>query len=70
MVDQIYYKVQYPLKKAVDLMKELDRKDLNNLTADLSQRDREDIINFIAEWNQDSKNKLTELISNLRMKNK
>lgn len=67
MVDQIYYKVQYPLKKAVDLMKELDKKDLNNLTADLSQRDREDILNFIEAWNQDSKNKLTDLINNLRI---
>lgn len=66
MVDQIYYKVQYPLKKAIDLMKDLDSHDLDTIGDGLSDYDREKIADFIEEWNNGGKDKLTDLISNLR----
>lgn len=66
MVDQIYYKVQYPLKKAIDLMKDLDNHDLDSLVKDLNEYDREKVANFIESWNNGGKEKLTSLISDLR----
>lgn len=66
MIDQVYYKIQYPLKKAIDLMKDLDKKDLNELSANLNNEDKELIINFIAEWNDEGKQKISNLINELR----
>jgi hypothetical protein len=66
MVDQIYYKIQYPLKKAIDLMKDLDSHDLDALGEGLSNYDREKIADFIETWNNGGKEKLTALISDLR----
>lgn len=66
MVDQIYYKVQYPLKKAVDLMREVDSQDLNSLKENLSDRDIRKIDNFVEEWDSSSKQKLLSLISDLK----
>jgi len=66
MVDQIYYKVQYPLKKAIDLMKDLDNYDLNFLGENLNSYDQEKIVNFIESWNNGGKEKINSLISDLR----
>jgi len=66
MVDQIYYKVQYPLKRAIDLMKGLDNQDLDSLVQDLNDYDREKVANFIESWNNGGKKKLTSLINDLR----
>ena len=66
MVDQVYYKIQYPLKKAIDLMKELDNHDIDSLTSDLSDADKERISNFINSWNNGGKEKLSNLITDLR----
>ncbi|RCW52896.1 MULTISPECIES: hypothetical protein [Halanaerobium] len=66
MVDQIYYKIQYPLKKAIDLMKDLDSHDLDSLGEGLSDYDREKIASFIEDWNNGGREKLTALISDLR----
>ena len=66
MVDQVYYKIQYPLKKAIDLMKELDNHDIESLTSDLSDADKERISNFINSWNNGGKEKLNNLITDLR----
>ena len=66
MVDQIYYKVQYPLKKAIDLMKNIDNYDLDSLGQDLNKKDKQKINNFIENWNNGGKEKLTSLINDLR----
>ncbi|MEC9490543.1 MAG: hypothetical protein UMU04_06305 [Halanaerobiales bacterium] len=66
MVDQIYYKIQYPLKKAIDLMKDLDNHDLDSLEESLNNYDREKIINFIEGWNNGGKEKLISLIHDLK----
>jgi Mg/Co/Ni transporter MgtE len=66
MVDQIYYKVQYPLKKAIDLMKALDKHELSFLREDLNSYEKEKIVNFIENWNNGSKEKLNSLISDLK----
>ena len=66
MVDQIYYKIQYPLKRAIDLMKDLDNHDLDSLVKDLNEYDRERVADFIEDWNNGGKEKLTSLVSDLR----
>ncbi|TDO84466.1 hypothetical protein DFR79_12128 [Halanaerobium saccharolyticum] len=66
MVDQIYYKIQYPLKKAIDLMKDLDHHDLDSLGENLNNYDREKIVNFIEAWNNGGKEKLISLIHDLK----
>ena len=66
MVDQIYYKVQYPLKKAIDLMKDIDNYDLDSLGSELSDYDKEKLVNFIENWNNGGKEKLNSLISDLK----
>ncbi|MFP4021309.1 MAG: hypothetical protein ACLFUK_06850 [Halanaerobium sp.] len=66
MVDQIYYKVQYPLKKAIDLMKELDNHELKSLKDNLNAHDKEKIINFIESWKNGGREKLMDLITDLR----
>ena len=68
MVDQIYYKIQYPLKRAIDLMKDLDNHDLDSLVKDLNEYDRERVADFIEDWNNGGKEKLTSLVSDLRAK--
>ena len=49
MVDQIYYKVQYPLKKAIDLMKDLDKYELSFLREDLNSYEKEKINSLISD---------------------
>mgnify|MGYP006310528127 CR=1 FL=1 len=66
MVDQIYYKVQYPLKKAIDVMRELDDLDLNILKKDLNNYDQEKINNFLNSWNNGGRDKIISLINDLR----
>ncbi|MFW6229924.1 MAG: hypothetical protein ACOC4L_02970 [Halanaerobium sp.] len=66
MVDQIYYKVQYPLKKAIDLMKELDNHELESLKNNLNDHDKEKLISFIENWKNGGRDKLLSLINDLR----
>lgn len=68
MVDQVYYKVQYPLKKAIDLMKAVDNEDLSSLSKNLDNYDKERIMNFIENWDEGGKEKITSLIKELRSK--
>jgi uncharacterized damage-inducible protein DinB len=68
MVDQIYYKVQYPLKKAIDLMKNQAEKDIEDISADLSENDKEKISAFIDNWKTEGKSRLYDLVNDLRSK--
>lgn len=66
MGDQIYYKVQYPLKKAIDLMKDIEEKNFNLTKTKIKEDDREKIIEFINSWNNSDRDKLKILINNLK----
>lgn len=68
MVDQIYYKIQYPLKKAIDLMKGQAEKDIEDISAELSQNEKEKISIFIDNWKTEGKNRLYDLVNDLRTK--
>ena len=68
MVDQIYYKVQYPLKKAIDLMKKQDENNIESISENLSEYEKERIAEFINSWKSDGKNRLYGLVNDLRAK--
>ncbi|MGM0602345.1 MAG: hypothetical protein ACQESS_03410 [Bacillota bacterium] len=64
MTDQIYYKIQYPLKKAITLMKKIDREDNGDIS--ISESEKEKIKEFVSKWNNGGKKQLHNLINNLR----
>ena len=66
MVDQIYYKIQYPLKKSIDMMKLIDKKNINEIAENLTEYDKEKIEAFISQWSKNGKKELQNLVKNLR----
>ncbi|ACL69986.1 hypothetical protein [Halothermothrix orenii] len=68
MTDQIYYKVQYPIKKAINIIKEVDPevpfgdKDIEELTS----AEIETIEDFIENWENSGRKELKNLIKRLR----
>ena len=64
MTDKIYYKVQYPMKKAINILKDIEP--TNSEEYDLSPDDIEKIQRFLDKWDNKSKSELKRLISNLK----
>ncbi len=72
MTDNVYQMVQYPLKKVVRVLTELE--DLNSLPPEqLSPEIREEVKNelasFIDFWEEEGRWALNDLINNLRDQN-
>lgn len=68
MVDQVYYKVQYPLKKSINQNRKLTEQDLEAAAANLTAEDKRKIEKFIEHWNNHGKDKLNLLIKDLKAK--
>ena len=67
MTDQIYYKVQYPLKKAINMIKEIDTDSpLIVENKGMENEVLEEINKFIDMWEKDGKKNLQNLIKRLR----
>lgn len=68
MTDQIYYKVQYPLKKAINLIKKIDPEDpfAGKRNEDYSEADLLEIEKFLDLWENEGKDNLQKVIKNLR----
>ena len=68
MTDQIYYKIQYPLKKAINLIKRVDPADpFAGISKDqLSEEDLEELSQFLEMWREEGKIKLERVIKNLK----
>jgi len=63
MTDQIYYQVQYPLKKAINEIKKIELEDnVEKLTED----EKIEIKEFLQHWHLEGKLDLKKLISRLR----
>ena len=67
MTDQVYYKIQYPLKKAIGIIKSIDRD--NTLPDNYTIHDLEKINEFIEAWEDEGRVNLREFIDNLKGKN-
>lgn len=65
MTDQIYYKIQYPIKKAIGILKKVDEdkpfaEEEDNFYARLK------LENFLERWEEGGEEKLKDLIKTLR----
>jgi hypothetical protein len=64
MTDRIYYKVQYPFKKAINVIKDIEPDSEGDYH--LSTEEREKISDFIDKWETGAKSDLKALIRKLR----
>ncbi len=70
MTDKIYYKIQYPLKKAVQSLNRvfLDQEKYEQELEKLDFKDREKLKRFIQEWENGNKEALVNVIEKLKSK--
>lgn len=66
MTDQIYYKIQYPFKKAINDLKKVDIESTN--PDNFSENDREEIDRFIEIWEESGEESIRSLLDRLKSK--
>lgn len=68
MTDQIYYKIQYPLKKAINMIQNIDTDDpfVGEENIENIKKGLEKIDNFINLWENEGRENLQEIIRRLR----
>ena len=65
MTDQVYHQVQYPMKKAINLLKKVNLDGEDAPVANLTDEEREELQEFLTNWD-DSKSKVADFVSELR----
>lgn len=65
MTDQIYHQVQYPLKKAISLLKKVDFDGNNVPAANLTPEELEELTDFLKNWEAE-RVQITGFVSQLR----
>ncbi len=68
MSDKIYYRVQYPLKKGIQFLKNLDLEEgeLEERVEDLSEYEKSRVRNFLSAWKDGGREELIKFIQDLR----
>lgn len=68
MTDQIYYKVQYPLKKVINMIKNIDPEDpfAGETEKKVAEKGIQEIDNFIKMWEEEGKINLQDVIKRLK----
>ncbi len=68
MSDKIYYRVQYPLKKAIQTLKELDREEekLKDALDELSEYEKSRLNDLLENWEEEGRENLANFIEELR----
>ncbi|MFN2363091.1 MAG: hypothetical protein ABR596_02245 [Halarsenatibacteraceae bacterium] len=71
MADKIYYKVQYPMKKAIEKLRKLetDEQKLKKEVENLTETEKGMIKDFIIDWENKNKEKLENFIQKLKEEN-
>ncbi|HKL75846.1 MAG TPA: hypothetical protein VJ881_07250 [Halanaerobiales bacterium] len=64
MTDKIYYKVQYPIKKSIKVLKNIEPEEVDEY--DFSDSEKEKIKSFLNKWENGAKLELENLIKDLR----
>jgi len=64
MTDEIYYKVQYPIKKSIKVLKNIEPEEVDEY--DFSDSEKEKIKSFLNKWENGAKLELENLIKDLR----
>ena len=70
MTDQIYYKIQYPLKKAINLIKEVNPEEPfpDRNSDEITKDELNEIDSFLEMWEEEGKEKIQGIIKRLRKK--
>ncbi len=68
MSDKIYYRVQYPLKKAIQTLKELDREEdkLKDALDELGEYEKSRLNDLLENWEEEGRENLANFIEELR----
>ncbi|HHU91974.1 MAG TPA: hypothetical protein GXZ20_02395 [Halanaerobiaceae bacterium] len=68
MTDQIYYKIQYPLKKAINMIQNIDTEDpfVGDGNIETMKKGLEEIDEFLERWEKEGKESLQTIIRQLR----
>ena len=68
MTDQISYKIQYPLKKAINLIKRVDPADpfAGDGKDEIREKDLAELNQFLKMWQEEGKEKLETVIKDLK----
>jgi len=64
MTDEIYYKVQYPIKKSIKILKNIEPEEVDEY--EFSDNEKEKIKSFLNKWENGAKLELENLIKDLR----
>lgn len=64
MIDEIYYKVQYPIKKAINILKDVEPDKVDDYN--FSDNEKAKIKSFLNKWENEAKFELEDLIKKLR----
>jgi len=64
MTDEIYYKVQYPIKKSIKVLKNIEPEEVDEY--DFSDSEKDKIKSFLNKWENEAKLELENLIKDLR----
>ncbi len=64
MSDQLYFKIQYPLKKAISSLKEFEAEEID--IDEFSAAEKREIDEFIKLWENNGGHGLHKLITSLR----
>ncbi|MGM0437218.1 MAG: hypothetical protein ACQEQD_02990 [Bacillota bacterium] len=64
MTDEIYYKVQYPIKKAINILKDVEPDKVDDYN--FSDNEKAKIKSFLNKWENEAKFELEDLIKKLR----
>ncbi|AZR73117.1 hypothetical protein BBF96_06795 [Anoxybacter fermentans] len=65
MTDQIYHQVQYPMKKAISLLKKVDLEGEDIPVVDLTEEEKEELRNFLNKWEED-RARIVDFVTQLR----
>ncbi|MGM0419904.1 MAG: hypothetical protein ACQEQG_02805 [Bacillota bacterium] len=70
MADKVYYKIQYPLKKAIQMLKAIpgDEEEIKQQISNLSEQEKGIIKDFLIMWDDEGEVKLEKFIQKLKYK--
>lgn len=66
MTDQIYYKIQYPIKKAINILKDIDEPEKLPEDQEFSRQDMERMKLFLVRWEEEGRDNLKSFVKRLR----
>lgn len=66
MTDQIYYKIQYPIKKAINILKDIEEPGKLPEKREFSRQDMERMKLFLVRWEEEGEDDLKSFVKKMR----